>query len=402
MKLNFSTGRYLLVLLIGIFMAGSVLGLGISPARTTLDFKPGLVKDVSFEVVNSEGRDMSFVFLAQGDLAEYISSDVSRGSILASEKSKGFSYSLSLPNTLEPGLHTGEVIVMELPEEGSGGGSQVLATLAVATQVYVYVPHPGKYADAEMYIYSGNLGEPVRFVFSVVSAGEFDLTSVRANVDVSNGAGELIKSFNVGPISIASGDRGELVYDLKDELSVGNYIVRATLIYDEGTVPFEKIFSVGSEDLELQEVWVNDFSLGEIVKLEMLVENNWNEEIKDVLIETKIMNDVGAVVSKIKSSDYSVAPLSKQVFVSYWDTGGVLEGNYDVDVEIKYGNEVTKKDLTFEVSENELVVMGLGYVISSAGGGGSSSLVVVLVVVIVVLVLINLLWFFFLRKKLKK
>jgi len=394
--------KVILSLLIGIFMMSGVLGFGISPARTTLDFQAGMEKDISFDVINSEGEDISFVFLAQGDLAEYIFSDVSSGSILASEKSKSFSYSLKLPELLEPGLHKGEVVVMQLPDEGSGEGSQVLATLAVATQIYLYVPYPGKYANAKLYVYSANVGEVVKFVMPVTSAGEFDLTSVRANIDVYDKAGEIVDSFNVGPIAIPSGQQRELVYDWDADVPVGDYVAKVTVVYGDGTVSLEEKFSVGSEKLVLQEIWVDDFSLGEIAKLEMLVENKWSEKIGDVLIKTKILNDRGGIVSEFKSSDYDVGGFSKEVFVSYWDTAGVIEGDYDAEVSIKYGEKVSRENLKFEVSENELVVIGLGYVISADDGKGPGAIVVILMAAVVLLILMNLLWFLLLRKKLKK
>ena len=58
--------------------------------------------------------------------------------------------------------------------------------------------------------------------------------------------------------------------------------------------------------------------------------------------------------------------------------------------------------MKFQVSENDLTIIGLGYVISDGGSGeGLDTIVIVLIVVIVLLVLINLLWFFLLRKRLK-
>lgn len=389
-------------LLIGIFMLSSVYALGVTPARTTMDFKPGLVRTVDFDIINSGGQNMKIVFSAQGDLSKYISLPSLEGEISSSESSKAFSYTLNLPKELKPGLHTGEVFAMQLPSGDISGNSQILATLAVVTQVYLYVPYPGKYASAEMYVYSANQGEDVRFVIPVVSAGEFDLTSVRANVDIYNKLNEKVDSFDTQSIEVKSGSRKELVYNWKSDVPIGEYIAKASLIYDDGTLNLEKTFSVGSKELELQRIDVNGFSLGEIAKLEMLVENKWSEPISGAYIETKIKNSNGDIVSSFESASYDIAALSKQVFVSYWDTAGVKVGTYETEVSINYADKSSKKNLKFDVGENSLTVIGLGYVISAEGDGESNTLIVVLVVIIALLVLINLLWFFLLRKKLKK
>ncbi len=395
--------RRFLILLVGLFMIGSVLALGISPARTTIDFESNLKKSVGFDILNSGGSDIKVVFSAQGDLAEYISLPVKESIILGNEKSKSFSYELNLPPRLEPGLHTGEVFAMQLPSAGSSAGSQILATLAVVTQVHLYVPYPGKYANAKMYIYGANVGEIVKFVIPVISAGEFDLSSVRASVDIYTKAGEKIDSFNIESISVLSGERKELVYNWKSDFPIGDYVAKASLVYDEGTINLEESFSIGVEELELQEINVGDFNLGQIAKLEMLVENKWSETIGGVYIETNIFDSNGNVVSNFESAVKDIAALSKESFVSYWDTAGVREGDYDAEVSISYGDKESKKSLKFEVSENELVVVGLGYVISAEGReDGTDTIIIVLVIVIVLMILINLLWFLLLRKKLSK
>jgi len=394
--------RKFFVLLFGIFMIGGVLALGVSPARTTLDFESELEREIVFDIVNSGERDIDLALSAQGDLGEYIKIESPRVSLSFLEESKSLSYIVSLPKKLSPGLHTGKIVVMEVPEEAETAGSYIQATLAVAVQLHVYVPYPGKYANADLYIYGSGVGEDIRFVIPVVSAGKFDLSSVRANVDIYNKVNEKIDSFNTKSVEIPSGNKRELVYDWNADVLPGEYIAKATVIYDDGALNLEKIFNIGSRELELQEIVVNDFSLGEIAKLEMLVENKWGEAIGGVHIDTEIKDDGGDVVSSFESAAQDIAALSKQVFVSYWDTLGVTPGDYDAEVSIKYGGKESNKNLKFEVSENKLTIIGLGYVISADEGGGADVIVVVLITIVVVLILMNLLWFLLLRKKLGK
>lgn len=392
--------RRLLVLVVGIFMMSGVLGLGVTPARTTIDFEPGMEKDISFDIINSGGDDIDLTLSVRGDLAEYMDVKMSKVSILSSEESKSLSYSVSFPEELGPGLHTGEVFILETPKGVETAGSYVQATLAVVIQLHVHVPYPGKYAKAKMYVYSADVGESVKFVIPVVSAGKFDLSEVRANVDVYNKMNEKVGSFNTGTIAVPKGEKKELVYDWVADVPIGVYVAKATVIYDEGTVSLEEVFSVGNRELELQEIKVSGFRLGEIAKLEMLIKNKWSEDIGGVHIDTKIKDDEGDVVSSFESAVYDIAALSKDVFVSYWDTAGIDEGDYDAEVSIKYGEKESKKNLRFEVSQNELVVIGLGYVISAEGDSGMDSIVVILIVIVVLLILMNLLWFLLLRKRL--
>lgn len=391
--------KKLVFVLIGIFMISSVYALGVTPGRTTIDFEPGIQKTVSFEIVNSKGENFEVTLSADGELSNYIDIESDKIFVLSSEELKMVSYNINFPESLEPGMHKGRIIISEVPEEVDGDDSYVSAMLAVATQIYVNVPYPGKYATSEMDIRNANEGEDVRFIFPVTNKGEFDLTSVRANVDIYNSLDEKVSSFNTTSIAIPSGEKKEIIHKWGADVPIGEYHAIATVIYDEGEINLNGTFDVGSRDLELQEISVNSFVLGEIVKLEMLVESKWSEPIDGAYIRAIIENDLGDVVSNFESGTYSVEPLTKQVFVSFWDTAGVEVGSYDAEVSINYGNKSSRKNLEFQVEDNKLTIIGLGYVIST-GVEGSNSLVKVLVIVIVMLVLINLVWFLWVRKRL--
>lgn len=393
--------KKIFILMIGIFLLSVVSALGVSPARTTLDFEPGLTQTINYEVVNSEGKDVNLVIAAKGELASYISVPNAMVKVLAGEGKKSLSYDINLPNDLSPGLHEVEIFILEIPGGDGEGETRVVAMLEVVTQLHVYVPYPGKYANAQMQIVNSKDGG-VTFVFPVISAGEFDLTSVKANVDIYNIGGERVDSFTTSPVAIPSGEKKEIVRNWGVGSPPGEYLAVASLIYDEGTHNFNSSFSMGGQELLLQDISVNKFSLGGIVKLDMLVENRWSEEVKDASIDAKILNDRGQAVSEFESAMHDVPARGKENFVVYWDTAGVKVGEYDANIAIKYAGKSSESNLRFRVDENELTVFGLGYVISAEGEGDANTLVVVLVVVIVLLVLINLLWFLLLRKRLKK
>lgn len=379
----------------------SVSALGVTPARTTVDFTPGLKKTVSFSIVNSEKKNLEIAIAKQGELKDYVSLSTQSVSLSSSDDSRQVSYDVNLPQSLSPGLHTAEVIVLELPSQSGSSEAYVGAALAVVTQLYVYVPYPGKYADAELNIVNADNNKEVTFVIPVLSQGEFDLTDVSANIDIYNSASQKVASFNTDSISVKSGERKEIVSKWKADVPVGTYTAKVTLIYDGETKSFEKTFNVGSQDLELQSLQVKNFNLGDIAKIEMLVENKWSEQITGAYAETQIFNDKNEMIADFKSQSYDIPALTKKVLLSYWDTAGVREGKYKTKISLNYGDKSLPRDIELKVSQNNIEAIGLGYVISSSSSsGGNSNLAVILVVGIVVLVLINVVWFIVLRKKL--
>ncbi|MBS3088501.1 hypothetical protein J4402_01845 [Candidatus Pacearchaeota archaeon] len=389
---------FILLILSGtVLLAGRIDALGITPARASVDFVSGVEKMIGFNVINTDGKDMNLVVYASGELNKSIFIFENMISMGADEETKQISYNIKMPADLSPGMHSADIVVLEVPKEGGGIG----AVVGVIAQLNVYVPYPGKYAEAEMHISGAEQEGIVQFVIPVVSRGDVDLVSVHANVDIYNSIGEKVDSFNTLEVSASKEKRGEIVHNWKADVPAGVYSAKATVIYDGETLKLEKSFNVGEMILDLQQIEVRDFKLGEIAKFEMLVENKWGEEIKGVYTLMNVFNKEGEVMAEFKSPTENIPGFEKKVLVSYWDTGGVKKGTYDSSVYLIYGQKSAQKDLQLKVSDDMIEIVGFGYVISSKKLFGDRDLLIkVLVIGIVVLAVMNIAWFVFLRKRL--
>ena len=386
-----------------IILISNISALGVTPGRTTIDFVPGLEKTIEFSIINPESENMNLIIVPQGELKDYISVEKSSMEFGSSDSSKQIIYSVKLPQSLSPGLHKAEIVVAQMPDKFSQAGeTSVGAILAVATQLYVNAPYPGKYAEASLNIFPEKDG--TAFIIPVLSKGEFGIAKVKAEIDIYNFLNEKIVTIYTDEISIPGKSRGELRAVAK-ALNSGQYRAVATLIYDENSITLEKEFSVGKKNLDLISVDVNDFSLGSIAKFEMLVENKWSDAITGVYTEMVIYGADGNILATFKSPASDIAPFSKSLLVSYWDTKGVKKSTYLSSLFLKYGENSEKRDLSLEVMNNKINVIGLGYVISeskSQEGLFVNNLLVILVILIVILLVLNIAWFLFIRRRLRK
>lgn len=397
--------KFLVIFISVLYLSTLVCALGISPGRNSLSFKPNMKGHSAFNIVNSQHKKLIVSVSVRGDLAPYIDLEDLRVKMTGLDEQETYMYSYEFPDQLPPGLNTADIVITEIPEGSEDSDAYVGATVAVAHQIYVTVPYPGKYAEADITVSNQGSSNDVLFVMPVLSKGKFDLTSVRANVDIYDADGLLVHSFNTDPIEVASQERREIKYVWDSTgVGMGEYLADATVIYDGETINLKKRFTIGDEVLELQDIYVDDFSLGEIAKMEMLVQNNWNKIITDAYSRTKIYDEAGKVLADFNSANYDIDAGEKKVIVSYWDTAGVYEGTYETTISLEYGSDSIENDLEFVVKNDALKVVGLGYVISSGGDVKSSSSggSPVLIIVVVLLVLVNLLWFFVLRKYLSK
>ncbi|MGV8142814.1 MAG: hypothetical protein ACP5NS_04245 [Candidatus Pacearchaeota archaeon] len=394
--------RISLILLVSIWLFGSVYAFGMTPAKIIGEYSPGVSNTYSFEVVNTDNADSDFVILVSGELNESISPDAVSFSMLASESSKTVSFKFNSPTKLKPGQHSADINVLQIPKSSSPKGTVVNSIIGLTLRFNVDVPYPGKYAEATMNV-ADNAGS-VSFVMPVSNKGDLDISRAKALVDVYTPLNEKVISLSTNEVEITRGGWAELsaTWDTNTVPS-GRYRAVAAILYDEETTTVEKEFSVGSTLLDLKHVEVNDFTLGGIAKFEFLVESVWSEVIPGAYIQMQVFNEAGEAMADFKSATYDIVPFENKLLVSFWDTEGVRTGTYDATAFVRFGQQSLQHDFKLEVSDNDITVVGIGYVIKERNGksDGSSSLTIILITAVSILVLLNLVWFLLLRKKLK-
>ncbi|MFH1151649.1 MAG: hypothetical protein V1788_00825 [Nanoarchaeota archaeon] len=387
-------------ILFGILIMQSILAIGITPARTTINFEQGLSKEVSFSILNSEKKDMSVVFTVRGDLAEYITLNQAYAEFSSSEESKSFTYLITLPqSSLSSGKHEAEIVALEVPKDVKEKGTFVGATLAVVTQLHVYVPYPDKYVDAEVNVIESG-GQTIFFI-PVTSRGKLDIVEIKATIDIYSGDEQKIATIDSNTDSLLSLERKELVAKWDASVNPGRYKAVVTVRYDNEVTTVLKGFNIGEMFLELQEIIVKDFQLGGIAKINALVENKWSSLLKDVYLNILIYNNEGETMADFKSPNYEIPSLSKLEMVAYWDTAGVREGTYDGKIILKYGEKATERNVQIKITNSNIEFIGLTGLVVVKGGGGFN-LNKLLVAVVILLVIFNFIWFVIVKRIMKK
>ena len=376
--------------------------IGVTPARTTMGFAPGMSKTVSFSIINSEHKDMQLAIFVQGELNQSVQIGENQLSMSSTDDSKQLNYTITLPSSLSPGQHTADIVVLELPQRAAGTGAFVGSAVAVVTQLVVNVPYPGKYASADLNIIPDAAGGDTTFVIPVVNLGKLDLANVQANIDIFDSSGKKVDSFNTADVAIQSGQRSDIVTKWHSNAPPGKYKAVATLVYDGNTLSLEREFDLGSAALKVVGIDVNNFKLGDIAKLDMKVDNSWSEPVLGVYTQTQVFDSSNQVMADFKSPTYDLKPESNTTMTSYWDTSGVGVGTYQTKLSLIYGDRSTQQNFQFKVGQNSIEAVGLGYVISESKAPGGSSFSTLIITGIVILILINAAWFLFVRKKLMK
>jgi predicted DNA-binding protein YlxM (UPF0122 family) len=393
--------RIILAILIILLVSPMINALGITPGRTTMDFSPNiqsLESEVAFTVVNTDNKDMNVAFTIEGELKDYITLSNEIAHFSKNEKQKTFKYKTRLSGNegLTPGLHTANIVAVELPENVDDPGMVVKATVSVVTQLYVFVLYPGKHLEANLDIVDKD--DKVYFYIPLISRGNETIEKIKADLVIYEN-GKKIESLTTNEVSLESSEKKELSTVWMNPKQ-GHYKATAKVTYDGKTETLEKEFAIG-EDLEVIGISVDDFQLGEIAKVKILVQNKLEKTIKEAFANLQVYDSKLEKISDLNSEHYEIPAKTNKEMVVYWDTENLEKGFYDSELKINYEDNFINKNFKIEVSENSMVFKGVGFAIASERTG-KPGIYTLLFIIIGVLVLINLAWIiWWLRKKSK-
>lgn len=389
--------KIITILVIFLLLMPLVNALGVTPGRTTLNFEPNLEREVKFTILNNEHKNLRLAIYTRGDLADYIEISAGEIELKAEEGSKELSYRIKLPEKIEePGLHEAEIVIREITAEQKGEIS-IGAMQAVITQLHVYVPYPGKYIVAKLDIIGGKIDKKVRFFVPLINFGEEDVKSAKAEIIIMDMYEKVINKVETDEQSVPGKGRAELSAEMDPSpLLPGIYRIIARVAYDGLTTTAENTFYIKDFLLIPLDISVRDFTLGEIARFNILVENIGNINIKDAYSLMILDAKDGRNIANLKSVPTDFKPLEKKEIVSYWDTKDVKADEYEGKLILRYEDKTDERGIRTIVGKNSIqteIIGVTGYAVKEEALAPSHASP--LVILVILLVIVNIGWFVF-------
>jgi len=391
----------ILLIIVILVLASQAYALGIAPSHIDVIFEPGLEKTIQLKVMNNVHKDFDVVIYAEGELAEYITIENPTIKLSKDEDSKIISYKVKLPQSFEKqGLHEAKVVVREIPKE-TKGGTTITAAVAVVSKLKVMVPYKGKYAEIKLFVTNFKENEESNFAVEVKNLGTQDILEAYAIVNIYDPSNNKVATVTSNKESIESKDNEILIAKWKPNLKSGNYRAVATLMYDNLNTRDEKSFSIGTMFLDINSITVDNFKLGGIAKFDILVENEWNEEVPNVFAETSVKDDNGKIYTQFKTASADIPAFGKQELNAYWDTAKVIPGPYKLDIILNYLGQKTEKvfDIMVEYDKITASLVGEAIAVEEEENPALVKLVYILIFLVVILIIFNIVIYF---KKIRK
>jgi len=334
-------------MIVALIMVNLAFSIGISPGRTTLNFEPGREKVVTVDVLNNGGKDFVAVIFAEGTMAEFVELSTNELHFTKDTPKQSFTYTVRLPQSYDPGIQTADIMVTEKASKKA----QVTANLGVISALYVNVPYPGVWAEAQLRVDDVRYGEDLNLFFKIFNMGEQAIGSVHAEVELYSQGG-LQKTLKTEAKAIGKEKFGELVIKMDSrELKPGDYVVKAKVYYDGNEIELNSKFRIDAFLLELVSISVDDYTLGGIAGFTVLVQNIGNRLVEGFTSRVTLDD-----VANVKSYAIDVGPDETKKTVAYWDTKDISMGEYEGVLAMMYDDEIAEKDIKTIVNADSIEV----------------------------------------------
>lgn len=360
-----SIAAVLLIPAVLIILAASASAAGIRPASVTLSYEPGMARYVNIEITNYNGKEIMVEARAEGDLSGYISFPENRVEIGPDEKTRPFSYRVVIPYGAEfPGEMRGSVIfriMHESPEGRTVAGSGV----EIESNVKVVFPYPRVYAEAYISIPEMEAEAESEITATIRNMGLEEIGQGLAELRITDPSGNPIESLERQVPGLQPSEARVVVFAWAPALN-GSYTANLTFYYGNRSASASGRFEAGKPGIRLAAITAGSYSLGEIARIELLLESMWNEELEGVYAELQLYSKDELIGSQ-KSASAKISAYSSITLPAYIETAGISEGDYRLRILIHHPGGTEESFWSIGIHENRISVNEMAPETAEAG-----------------------------------
>ncbi len=372
-----------LLLLLLMICAPLSAGLGVSPGRKTINFIPDGSIELELEVINPNPEEAWATLGAGGEIKDIIFLEETEVYMRPGDFRTPFKVLLKFPSQMEPGVHSGSIIIT--PHIAGEDEGMLAAFVTPVILLDVKVPYPSKYADISLYVMSVDEGTPVPIYLQLDNIGSEDIISAGAYIEIFSPEEENLSSLSAGPASINKGAFLKMQASPSPILRRGEYSARISAYYDGHNESFTSKFSIGEPLVRIRELKTRKLVYGQINKVLFSARNEWNRELS-----VKGFLEIGGKQSEMPS--FSLEPDEERELTGFLDTTGLPKGEYNITITLAYSSQIKSEKFSVSILDKAEV----------QPGPAITSIVIILIGLLLLLIAIIISVVFFVRKKSKE
>lgn len=338
-------------ILVMVLLATSIAAIGVSPARTTIDYTADSSRDVIITIINTEGRNIAATVYTE-DKSGIVKIEDNEFDLSHNEKSKDIKLKLKLPPNMKPGITDIDIVIKQLPDEEYPSPLFIKTELAVISQIRIRAPYPGKYAEIEnIEVTNAIVNSTARFSVPVINFGNATINELQAKIKILD-PDKNVKAEILSQKTTLDANRRVILEAQWNtgNMPTGKYHAIAEVMFDGMTNTKEKDFNLGKLIIRLLRVETNNYQFGGIAKYDIWVQSEWNEKIKDMFGELEINDSNQQIIATLKTPTTELEPYTPTAITAFWDTSSVPIGQYFLHLRLRFNGIVQEADMISDLT----------------------------------------------------
>jgi len=375
-------------LLLTLVMTTLVSSIGLAPAS-----KEVLLTKNNFEyelkIFNQEKEEGTFDITATGDLAQFVSFSEDTVTFDRKDEYKLVKVIFNMPNNFE--LSGGDYITRVLVQKQTEKIQHIGALLGVASILKITVPYEGIAIEVKLIAPTFNKGTINNFAIEAENKGNQNAQNCKADIEIFNHLDTKIATLTSEQRIISSKTKEIFLLPWSADEENGNYKAKAKFVCENVEIFKEAKFTIGGPEITIENLSVDKFTLGEIVKFDLLLASNWGEPIQGVFVDVELLKDEVQIASA-KTESVEIEAFGKLNVPFYIDTDGLEPGEYIINITVNYlGRQISEGYIAYVTPDSVVFNAISGKVVAGDElvEKGTSTFKILLIIVCMLVIIFN-------------
>ena len=389
--------KIVMVLLTFLLVLNTVEAIGIAPAVN--EFIAGEEQSVRMRIFNDDQSEKTVMLELSGELKDYMRLSSKEIEFKQGQRHQEIVLIIKeIPvNNLEPGNYINRVLVKQKSEFEKKN----FARIGVSSRINIIIPGEAPSLQGNLFVPNFEENKQNLLSLEIKNVGNTRANNCLGVINIYSALNELVDNFPIESFDVNPTSQKRVSLSWTPNVYPGNYLANAEIICENTDASFNQTFHVGSPHLNIGRIYSDDFRLGQVSLINLIVSSSWGSSIRNVFVEVDLEKE-GVILTQYTSASKDFNPRQTHIFDVYLNTQNLLVGEYDLFVRLNYLDQEIETKYLAKIDRDEITVQPITGMVVQQSRDERDINISLLVLAVFALVITNIFLLYYLVVKKRK
>ena len=341
--------KLLLTIIMVLLVVNTAQAVGITPATT--EIMAGEEQTIRMRIFNEDQTQKTVTLELSGELKEYLQLSTEKIEFAQGQRHQEITLTIKqiLIENFQPDKYVNRVVVkQETVTESSN-----IARVGVSSRIIIVVPGDGPNLEGELFVPNFVSQRTNTFSLDVKNTGNSQALNCVGVLRIYSSLNERVATIVTDPVTIKELSSERIPITWEPYVNPGRYVATANINCDNANANMSNSFHVGSPEIVVDDIFSDNFRLGQISQLKLVKTSLWADTIPGVFAQVDLERE-GETLTSYTTAPRQFRPQETQVFDVFLNTENVDRGTYDLFVRINYLDKETETKYVAQLERDSI------------------------------------------------